>query len=353
MSSTTAETRTERADRLRDAVQELVDRSSWRQAADVAQVSVGALRSFLGGGVPQEATLEALEAWAQRAGVIEPEVASVSPRSEWLDPVTIGKKIREIREQAGLSQQQLSERLGMQKGQAEISRWERGERRPGYEALADIAYIGGKDVSIFQKGSRPVALTAAEQEIADLRVKLAAIAQESSAALQLLSQLVPPLSAKSTESFDYKIPGKLEREIIRFLVQELGYSAERIRVDPAGGPDIVVLAPDDETILIEVKVHGRYPAAISGGAGAEVRAPQDQAPASPPGSIAAKKPLPPEDPRYLSGEDAKSAAQAYEYAEPHLPQAQAEEASPARAAQGDRRTSRKGTTSMKEKGGGG
>ena len=49
----------------------------------------------------------------------------------------IGKRIREIRVQKGMTQDQLAAALGTTK--AAISRYERGTRRPSYEQLAEIS----------------------------------------------------------------------------------------------------------------------------------------------------------------------------------------------------------------------
>lgn len=75
-----------------------------------------------------------------------------TPRTVWLDKPEIGEKIKEIRIRKGLSQLDLAERLGMPQGQAEVSRWERGVRRPGYEKMLEIAKLVGRGVEIFQQG---------------------------------------------------------------------------------------------------------------------------------------------------------------------------------------------------------
>ena len=50
----------------------------------------------------------------------------------------IGRSITQHRKTAGLSQAELAERLGLD--QPSVSRWERGERAPGADMLALIAY---------------------------------------------------------------------------------------------------------------------------------------------------------------------------------------------------------------------
>lgn len=64
--------------------------------------------------------------------------------------------IAERREKAGLSQEQLAERVGTSK--ASISRWETGERDPTAKVLAAIAYALDKEVAdLFRDPKRPSA----------------------------------------------------------------------------------------------------------------------------------------------------------------------------------------------------
>lgn len=154
MSSTPSETRAQRADRLRKPIQDLASQSSWRQAAEVVGLSVGALRNLAAGGVPHESTLQAFEAWAERAGILPHTTGrdSTNGRPIWKDAAIIGATIREIRKRADMSQQELAEYLGMPASQAEVSRWERGHSKPVYETLAAIAHLAGEPVDIFQVG---------------------------------------------------------------------------------------------------------------------------------------------------------------------------------------------------------
>lgn len=151
------ETRADRAERLRAPIQDLVERSSLQQAADaIGGVSIGAIRSLLAGGTPREGTLQAFETWAARARVLPPpEVppATTAGRPVWLDSNVIGERIRLIRKQRGWSQQQLADYLQMPKSQAEVSRWEQGHTRPGYESLEAIARLAGERIDIFQEGA--------------------------------------------------------------------------------------------------------------------------------------------------------------------------------------------------------
>ena len=53
---------------------------------------------------------------------------------------TLGKRLRSVREQAGISQSALAERLGFSKA-AVISRFERGERLPSVDILIKLAEL--------------------------------------------------------------------------------------------------------------------------------------------------------------------------------------------------------------------
>lgn len=150
------ETRSDRADRIRESVRALKERSSFRQAADAIsetageRISVGAIRSLLGGSTPPEPQLQIYEAWARATGELLPNSPGGRPR--WLDNQTIGRMIREIRTRRGWSQQQLADYLEIPSSQADVSRWERGEKRPGYDILEAIARAGGGHAEIFQPG---------------------------------------------------------------------------------------------------------------------------------------------------------------------------------------------------------
>lgn len=68
----------------------------------------------------------------------------------WLPLKVIGQKISTIRQRKGLSQDDLAKLLGMQTGQAAVSRWERGIQLAPYEKLLRIAKLGGQGIEIFQ-----------------------------------------------------------------------------------------------------------------------------------------------------------------------------------------------------------
>jgi len=58
----------------------------------------------------------------------------------------IGSLVRDVREQAGLSQSELAARVGTT--QSAISRWERGHDEPRLSTLANIARACGRTASI-------------------------------------------------------------------------------------------------------------------------------------------------------------------------------------------------------------
>ena len=61
----------------------------------------------------------------------------------------LGRRIEEIRESLGMTQQEFAEALGAPQGQPQVSRWERGEVRPQQKTLRTIAELVGEGVEIF------------------------------------------------------------------------------------------------------------------------------------------------------------------------------------------------------------
>lgn len=70
-----------------------------------------------------------------------------------VDYIMIGKRIKEKRKQAGLTQEQLSEKIGVTVGY--VSQCERGISKINLEKLSEIADILGADLSYFVTGSTP------------------------------------------------------------------------------------------------------------------------------------------------------------------------------------------------------
>lgn len=153
VSSTIPGTRAERADRLRDAVHQLVEGSSWRQAAEVTGVSVGALQNLVSGSVPHEKTLSALEDWAVRTGRLPPapDLDTMSGSPKWKSNTEIGHILDSIRRRCGATQARFAEMLGVAGGQADVSKAISGKRRLPYESLEAAARLIGEDVRIFQE----------------------------------------------------------------------------------------------------------------------------------------------------------------------------------------------------------
>lgn len=308
VSSTPIKTRSERANLLRKHVRDLVEDSSFRQAAAVIGVSVGAIRSLLDGGTPLEHTLELLESWATRSGHITQTVPEVAPEIRWLPNEVIGEKIEEIRKRAGKSQHALAEYLGMPKGQPEISRWERGRLRPSFERLHQIAALEGMGAEIFQVGGRYTP-----------RPQL------------MVHESAPSYSPRTP---DIVMPSALVRHIIRFLVADLGYSPTQLKHSSDG---VLIVQSPEGRILLEVKAprfsqQGR-------GALAAARDQEDPARTQPP------EPLPDTDPRYHSAAESDEAVSISE----SIPPAPAPAARPDRAEQGVPHTSRIGTTSRRRR----
>ena len=70
-----------------------------------------------------------------------------------IDYILIGKRINEKRKQAGLTQEQLAEKLGVTVGY--ISQCERGISKINLEKLSEICDILECDLSFFVTGSTP------------------------------------------------------------------------------------------------------------------------------------------------------------------------------------------------------
>jgi transcriptional regulator with XRE-family HTH domain len=68
----------------------------------------------------------------------------------FLSKKEIGRRIRRIREDLGLEQDQFAELLQVRAGQPQVSRWENGESQPVTETLIKIATLGGRDLDLFQ-----------------------------------------------------------------------------------------------------------------------------------------------------------------------------------------------------------
>jgi transcriptional regulator with XRE-family HTH domain len=97
----------------------------------------------------------------------------------------LGKRIHQAREEAGLTQSQLADRLGLGHPQS-ISRYERGLTEVPYKRLVRIAEETGKPLSFFHPDSPPetvesapladpATLALAEQILAELRALRVAV----------------------------------------------------------------------------------------------------------------------------------------------------------------------------------
>ena len=102
-------------------------------------------------------------------------MAAPRPRQAWSRPVegggepeieTVGDRIREAREKAGLSQPDLARAIGLAHPQS-ISRYERGEHDVNYKRLRQIAEATGFPISFFTPEAVPPADIA--QAVAELQ----------------------------------------------------------------------------------------------------------------------------------------------------------------------------------------
>ena len=64
-----------------------------------------------------------------------------------MDPSLFGARLKELREQAGLSQKQLADRAGL--GQKSVSNWEQGLREPSWGNVLALAGALGVEVTAF------------------------------------------------------------------------------------------------------------------------------------------------------------------------------------------------------------
>jgi transcriptional regulator with XRE-family HTH domain len=72
------------------------------------------------------------------------------------DPNWLGARLRELREQAGLTQQQVADAVGCT--WEAVSRWERGTREPGWSQVLALAGALGVDCNAFaQEPAQPAA----------------------------------------------------------------------------------------------------------------------------------------------------------------------------------------------------
>jgi transcriptional regulator with XRE-family HTH domain len=69
------------------------------------------------------------------------------------DAEALGARIRALREKAKLSQQALAKAAGV--SQNGLSKWERGEREPGFATMLRIAKALGVRVAAFETSAKP------------------------------------------------------------------------------------------------------------------------------------------------------------------------------------------------------
>lgn len=75
-----------------------------------------------------------------------------------LEPETIGARVRMLRKRRGLSQKQLSEKVGVH--YTHISRYERGQSRPSADGLKRLANVLGVSVDYLLEGTKEEAAKA-------------------------------------------------------------------------------------------------------------------------------------------------------------------------------------------------
>lgn len=118
----------------------------------------------------------------------------------------IGARMRERREELGLSQREVADQMPGAVTGNDISRWERGEHKPGDERLEKLAEILQTSVAYFLTDKResatpdlsnaPSQLDRIEAAQESLTVEVAAIRVELATALTLLEELTRSLAQK-------------------------------------------------------------------------------------------------------------------------------------------------------------
>lgn len=68
--------------------------------------------------------------------------------------MSIGSRIREVREAKGLSQEKLAQKCGWENGQTRLSNYEKGKREPTIADFETIAYHTGSDPAYLAFGVR-------------------------------------------------------------------------------------------------------------------------------------------------------------------------------------------------------
>ncbi len=76
----------------------------------------------------------------------------------------IGKRIRKYREELGLSQRQLAEKIGVSNGR--VSNWEQGLNRPDADMLAELCY------ALQVSPSSLLGVTLSKDELTDIEWKI-------------------------------------------------------------------------------------------------------------------------------------------------------------------------------------
>lgn len=101
----------------------------------------------------------------------------------------IGRRIRQAREDADLTQQQLADRIGIQTAQS-ISRYERGETEVSTKRLRKIAEATGRDLDFFIQEEHTVGRQISQSELEIVQEELAAARGEMAAMSNRLDEVL-------------------------------------------------------------------------------------------------------------------------------------------------------------------
>ena len=110
----------------------------------------------------------------------------------------LGRLIAQAREEAGLTQQELADRIGVKTAQS-VSRYERGETEVRMRRLERIAEATGKPLTFFVKEAERVEDADA---LAELAARMEALEQREEQSVEMLRELLRRLPSVEPPSVD-------------------------------------------------------------------------------------------------------------------------------------------------------
>lgn len=111
-----------------------------------------------------------------RGGAAGPHSSAGNPAERMIVMSAFSQRLRALRTQRGLTQQQLAQLLGLSK--SSVNMYERGEREPGLETLAAMADLFEVDLDELTGHREPPPETAEERRVRMLARRAAGLPQE-------------------------------------------------------------------------------------------------------------------------------------------------------------------------------